>query len=83
MLRQVERLIIMGIACLPLTGIPAEDPPPDPDFLEYLGLMAEEDGEYLDLMDLAATGDELLPGAQPAAPVDRGQPEHTAAEAPR
>lgn len=38
---------------LPSGTLAAEEAPPDADFLEYLGLMVEEDGEYLDLMDLA------------------------------
>ena len=57
---QVECLMIMCIALLPLERIAAEEPAPDLGFLEYLGRMVEEDGQYLDLMDLAEV--EELPG---------------------
>jgi hypothetical protein len=47
----------MCIACFPMHLSHGKDPAPDGDFLEYLGQMVEEDGEYLDLMDLAEVED--------------------------
>ena len=73
--RQVERLLIMCIPLLPLTLLPmhpaiAEEAAPDAGFLEYLGQMVEEDGEYLDLMDLADVED--LPAEPVNAQTDTG-----------
>lgn len=49
----------LGAAALAvaLLGAPvrAADAPPEPGFIEYLGLLVEEDGEYLDPLDLENT----------------------------
>ena len=74
---QVERFVIMCIALLPHKYIAADEPPPDGDFLEYLALMVEEDGEYLDLMDLTEVED--LPEATPTALPEKKIPANKAA----
>lgn len=60
----------LGAAALAvvLLGAPARaaDVPPEPGFIEYLGLLVEEDGEYLDPLDLENTdlpGESRQPGA--------------------
>ncbi|MEQ8857986.1 MAG: hypothetical protein RIC56_05015 [Pseudomonadales bacterium] len=40
----------------------AAEPPPDADFLEFLGLLVEDGGEYVDPLDMA---DLSFPDAEP------------------
>ena len=65
---------LLALCCCWLTAAHAQEaelpPPPDLEFLEYLGAWAEEDDEWLAIeewqKDEAAEPDEDVPGAEAA-----------------
>ena len=66
------RRLLLALCCCWLTAAHAQEaelpPPPDLEFLEYLGAWAEEDDEWLAIeewqKDQAAEPDEDVPGSE-------------------
>lgn len=72
--------VLLAASAMPAAPAAAAEPAPDADLLEFLGLLVEDDGEYLDpldLMDVALPDGQLDPQAPAAGGVEeRNEQEH-------